>query len=137
VSAAVQTLEPSVDGRHVVCRVEELEPGQRRIVSIGGRLIGVIRTETAIYAIRNVCPHQGAELCRGTVGGTMLPSEAHEYVFGLHGQIVRCPWHGWEFDMETGRSVFDPDNVRVRTYPVSIEDGSIVIGLPGRERSAA
>jgi nitrite reductase (NADH) small subunit len=114
-------------GRHVVCRLEELQPGQRRIVSIRGRLIGVVRTQDAIYAIRNVCPHQGAELCRGTVGGTMMPSEPHEYVLGMQGRVIRCPWHGWEYDMETGRSVFDPDNVRVRTYPVSVEGGSIVV----------
>jgi nitrite reductase/ring-hydroxylating ferredoxin subunit len=132
VSAPVETLP---DGRHVVCRLDELEPGGRRIVSIGGRLIGVIRTEDAIYAVRNVCPHQGAELCRGDVGGTMLPSPAHEYVFGLRGRVLRCPWHGWEFDMETGKSVFDPDNVRVRTYPVTVEDGSIVIEMPARSRS--
>jgi nitrite reductase (NADH) small subunit len=132
VSAAAPTTT-----RHRVCRLDELEPGRPRIETIGSRQIGIIRTEDGIYAIRNVCPHQGAELCRGTVGGTMLPSDAHEYVFGMHGRVVRCPWHGWEFDMETGRSVFDPDNVRVRTYPVSIEDGSIVIELSGRERSAA
>jgi nitrite reductase/ring-hydroxylating ferredoxin subunit len=134
VSPPVETLPPAVDGRHVVCRLDELQPGQRRIVSIGGRQIGVIRTETAIYAIRNVCPHQGAELCRGGVSGTMLPSPAHEYVVGLHDRVLRCPWHGWEFDMETGKSVFDPDNVRVRTYPVTVEDGSIVIEVGGRER---
>jgi nitrite reductase (NADH) small subunit len=135
VSAPIQALPLEVDGRHVVCRLDELDPGERKIVSIGGRLIGVIRTEDAIYAIRNVCPHQGAELCRGGVSGTMLPSAAHEYVFGMHGRVLRCPWHGWEFDMETGRSVFDPDNVRVRTYPVTVEDGSIVVEMPGRGRS--
>jgi nitrite reductase (NADH) small subunit len=136
VSAPSEARPAAADGRHVVCRLDELEPGQRRIVAIGGRSIGVIRTEDAIYAIRNVCPHQGAELCRGGVGGTMLPSDAHEYVFGMHDRVLRCPWHGWEFDLETGRSVFDPDNVRVRSYPVSIEDGSIVVELRGSERSA-
>lgn len=115
--------------RHVVCRLDELEVGRPRIESIGGRLIGVIRTEDGIFAIRNVCPHQGAELCRGTLGSTMLPSEPQEYRIGLQGHVMRCPWHGWEFDITTGRSIFDPDNVRVRTYPVVVDDGAVIVQL--------
>lgn len=116
-------------GRHVVCRVEELEVGRPRIESIGGRLIGVVRTDGGIFALRNVCPHQGAELCRGTLGSTMLPSEPQEYRVGLPGHVMRCPWHGWEFDITTGRSIFDPENVRVRTYPVFVEDGAVIVQL--------
>jgi 3-phenylpropionate/trans-cinnamate dioxygenase ferredoxin subunit len=37
------------------------------------------------------------------------------------GEVVRCPWHGWEFDIRTGRSVFSPDRVRTKTYPACFE----------------
>lgn len=113
--------------RTVVCRAEELPAGARRVVSVGGRSIGVLNVEGRYYALRDVCPHQGAPLCSGTVGGTMLPSAPYEYVFGLEGRILRCPWHGWQFDLETGRSLFDPERVRVKTYPVAVEDGLVVV----------
>jgi len=38
------------------------------------------------------------------------------------GEILRCPWHGWEFDILSGRSICNPHRVRVRTYEVTIQD---------------
>jgi 3-phenylpropionate/trans-cinnamate dioxygenase ferredoxin subunit len=114
-------------GRHVVCSVGELPPGARRIVSLEGREIGIFNLEGSYYAVRNVCPHHGAPLCLGEVGGTMAPSRPHEYVFDEARVVVRCPWHGYEFDLESGRAVYDPDDLRVRVYPVTVEDGSVVL----------
>jgi nitrite reductase (NADH) small subunit len=113
--------------RHVVCRVDELPEGGRRIVDVGGRSIGVFHVDGRYYAIRNVCPHMGAPLCLGTVGGTMLPSEPHTYTYGLENRILRCPWHGYEFDLETGRPPFGTYPLRVRTYPVRVEEDQVVI----------
>lgn len=117
------------DNRHVVCRLEELQLGHPRVFTIGRREIGVVRTQDGVYAVRNVCPHHGAQLCRGTVGGTLMPSAAHEYVLGMQGRVIRCPWHGWEFDLRTGRALFDPDRVRVGVYPISVENGSVVVHM--------
>jgi 3-phenylpropionate/trans-cinnamate dioxygenase ferredoxin subunit len=75
------------------------------------------------HALRNLCPHQQAPLCEGRIMGTTLASRPGTYVYGREGQILRCPWHGWEFDLTTGRSVFDPDGCRVKQYPVSVEGG--------------
>jgi nitrite reductase/ring-hydroxylating ferredoxin subunit len=50
----------------------------------------------------------------------------HEY--GRDGEIVRCAWHGWEFDIATGRALVDP-HVRARTYPVTVADGNVVMTL--------
>lgn len=105
-----------------VARVEELPPGSRRIVELGGRSIGVFNVHGTYYAVRNLCPHQQAPLCEGPVMDTTLPASPGTYAFGLDGQVLRCPWHGWEFDLATGRSLFDPDGCRVRAYPVSLED---------------
>ncbi|HZP80657.1 MAG TPA: Rieske 2Fe-2S domain-containing protein, partial [Chthonomonadaceae bacterium] len=41
--------------------------------------------------------------------------------WGREGEILRCPWHGWEFDLLTGRSLFNPHKIRVRTYEVTVE----------------
>ena len=93
--------------RHEICSLTELPQGKRKIVEIGRRSIGIFNIAGALYAIRNVCPHQGAELCRGTVGGTMLPTETPgKYDYALDGQVLRCPWHFWEFDITTGEMIF-------------------------------
>lgn len=108
--------------RHEICPVQELPAGERKIVEIGKRSIGVFNVKGSLYAIKNTCPHQGAELCRGTVGGTMLPTEnPGEYNYALDEQILRCPWHFWEFDITTGEMIFVPEPYRVKTYEVAIE----------------
>ena len=130
---------------HLVCRLAELPPGERRIVEVEGRSIGVFNVHGRLYALRNACPHQGAPLCLGLVTGLMAPSRPGEFDWSREGEIVRCPWHGWEFDITTGRSVFNPHRTRVRrydvtvepaqadddprieTFPLSVEDGLIVV----------
>lgn len=112
---------PTSTQRHVVCRTAELPPGERRIVEVGSRSIGVFNVHGKYYALRNVCPHQMAPLCKGVVTGTTLPSRPGEYRWAREGEILRCPWHAWEFDITTGRSVFNPHKMRVKTYEVSVE----------------
>ena len=107
--------------RYVVCAVDELPPGTRRIVAVGSRSIGVFNVRGRYYALRNVCPHQGAPLCEGPLTGTTLPGPPGTFRYGREGDILRCPWHGWEFDVTTGRSIFNPHAVRVRAYPVAVE----------------
>src|SRR5690606_38390105 len=94
--------------RHVVARASEIPPGERLIVDVAGRSIGVFNVRGSFYALRNRCPHQAAPLCRGAVKGTALPGKPGEYHWGREGEILRCPWHGWEFDILTGQSVFNP-----------------------------
>jgi nitrite reductase (NADH) small subunit len=108
-------------GRHVVGRVGELPPGERQIVDVDGRSIGVFNVHGQFYALRNSCPHQAAPLCLGAIKGMTLPSKPGEYLWARDGEILRCPWHGWEFDITTGRSIFNPHKMRVRTYEVTVE----------------
>lgn len=108
-------------GRHVVGRVSELPPGERKIVQAEGRSIGVFNVHGRFYALRNSCPHQAAPLCLGAIKGMTLPSKPGEYIWAREGEILRCPWHGWEFDITTGRSIFNPHRMRVRTYEVTVE----------------
>ncbi|MGI9557633.1 MAG: Rieske (2Fe-2S) protein [Solirubrobacterales bacterium] len=113
--------------RHVVCHADELPPGERRLIEIGGRSIGVINHEGSYYAFRNVCPHHGAQICLGDISKMMAPSEPHTYVLSEERLVLRCPWHGYEFDAVTGDAVIDPDRMRVKTYPVAVDNGEIVL----------
>jgi 3-phenylpropionate/trans-cinnamate dioxygenase ferredoxin subunit len=107
--------------RYVVATVEEIPPGGRKIVEIAGRSIGVFNLDGEFFALRNRCPHQGGPLCTGSLGGLITSSIPGEYDYSRAGEMVRCPWHGWEFDIRTGQSWFDPARVRVRRYDVTIE----------------
>ena len=107
--------------RHIVATVEEIPPGGRKLVEIAGRSIGIFNLDGEFFALRNRCPHQGGPLCAGTLGGLIRSSGPGEYEYSRAGEILRCPWHGWEFDIRSGQSWFDPARVRVRSYPVSIE----------------
>jgi len=108
-------------GRCVVGRLSEFPPGTRKIVTVGGRSIGVFNIGGQFFALRNRCPHQGAPLCRGRVKGTTIPGKPYEYVYGRDQEIIQCPWHGWEFEIRTGRTFFNPHRMRVKTYEVTVE----------------
>lgn len=113
-----------------VATLSDLEPGQRRIVSVEGRSVLLYRLDAdTVVALRNRCPHQGAEVGRGTISGTTLPGSVGEHVYGKEGQVLRCPWHAWEFDVTTGRSLHDPDRMAVRSYPVEIDGDTICVRL--------
>jgi len=107
---------------HIICKAEDLPVGERMIVEINNRTIGVFNVHGEYFALRNTCPHEGAELCRGTITGMNLPTDkVGEYDWVREGEIIRCPWHGWEFDIKTGKSIFNPNKVRVKCYDVEVE----------------
>lgn len=107
---------------HFICPIDELPPGARKIVEIGGRSIGVFHLEDGrFFALRNRCPHRGAPLCEGRRSGLVTADVPYQPVFQRDGEILRCPWHGWEFDLTTGRTVCMPESVRVKSYPVAVE----------------
>lgn len=124
-----------------VARADEIPPGERKIVEIGGRSIGVFNIDGEYFALRNRCPHQGAPLCAGLRFASLTASRPGEYDYSPNAEIIRCPWHGWEFEIRTGRSWFDPVHQRVRTYPAGIrtdaerypthaDDGYVFVELP-------
>ena len=107
--------------KHVVGTVDEIPPGGRKIVEVAGRSIGVFNLGGEFFALRDSCPHQGGPLCQGAVSGFVASDGPGEYRFEREGEILRCPWHGWEYDIRTGQSWVDPRKVRVRRYDVSLE----------------
>ncbi|MPY86221.1 MAG: Rieske 2Fe-2S domain-containing protein, partial [Actinophytocola sp.] len=70
--------------------------------------------------------NKGGALCEGRITGTTLPTDGNDFSYGRNGEIVRCAWHGWEFDIATGQAIADPA-VHARTYSVRVEDGYVVV----------
>jgi nitrite reductase/ring-hydroxylating ferredoxin subunit len=111
-----------------VARASEIEPGNRLIVTVKERSIGVFNVNGTFVAVLNICPHELAPVCRGRVGGTTMPSPPGEYRWGREGEIVACPWHGWEYDLLTGKMLAD-ERIRLKRYPVEVRDGTVYVTL--------
>lgn len=107
--------------------VEEVRAEGCRIVDVGGRPVGVISVGEEFYAVSDRCPHMGASMCTGSLSGTLVAAAPHELVYGRDDRVLRCPWHGWEFDLETGRSLLEPRRYGLRTFEVSTRDGDVVL----------
>ena len=111
--------------RYVVARVDEVPDGERLIVEVAGREIGVFNINGEFFALRNRCPHLGGPLCEGPVLGLVYSSEPGDVRFDASRQLVTCPWHGWEFDVKTGQSYFNP-RLRARRFQVESRKGDAV-----------
>jgi 3-phenylpropionate/trans-cinnamate dioxygenase ferredoxin subunit len=114
--------------RHVIGAVDEIAPGQRKIVEIAGRSIGIFNIGGEFFALRNRCPHQGGPLCVGKLWGALSADVPGEIHYEREGEILTCAWHGWEYDVRTGQSWCDPRKLRVRSYDVTIASGSDILG---------
>jgi len=116
-----------LDVTRVVCRLSELEHAGARGFTIAGAdwpLRGlVVRVGDAVYGYVNRCPHAGAPLDKAACVARLTSPEPGVYQRSRVGELLRCPWHGWEFDMRNGQSWFDPKRVKVRSYPVKVESG--------------
>ncbi len=119
--------------RVVIAKAWEIPPGERKIVvPFRGRAgIGVFNVNGELFALRNICPHKRGPLCTGELTGRITaaaPPSGHsaELTVEAEGEVLRCPWHQWPFDIASGRCLLDP-NVRVKTYPVRIIGNDIVV----------
>ncbi len=116
--------------RHVVASLGEIAPGDCKIVTVQGREIGVFNVGGEHFALINRCPHEGAPLCRGVLVGLAESDRPGQFRLVRQGEMLRCPWHGWEFDIRTGQSWCDPDSVRARSYAVTVEPGEALAKGP-------
>lgn len=111
--------------------VEEFPEDAVTLVRADDREIGVVRWRGEVYAVANICTHQRGPLCRGTLGGRLTATTPGSFELDESTPVLACPWHGWEFDVRTGRALWD-ERYAVRTYPTRVEDGRVFVGF--RER---
>jgi nitrite reductase/ring-hydroxylating ferredoxin subunit len=116
--------------KHVVAAVGDIPPGTRRLAQVNGRAIVVFNVGGEFFALNNRCPHRGGSLYHGIQTGLVESREPGCYSYSRKGEMVKCPWHGWEFDVRTGQSWCDPSRVRARRYAVSVEAGTQLVAGP-------
>lgn len=124
------TAEPRAPGRRarrfVIGRKDDFPAGSTSVVEVNGRSIGVFHYGGRLSALLNRCPHQGGPLCLGVAGPLVDSVEVGELTVDPDRIVVACPWHGWEFDVQTGQSYCDPERFRVKPYPVDVTSGLAV-----------
>ena len=116
--------------KHIVAAVADIPPGKRKLVDVNGRAVVVFNLGGEFFALNNRCPHRGGSLCEGVTTGLVLSNEPGDYQYSRKGEIIRCPWHSWEFDIRTGKSWCDPEKVKARRFGTSVEKGAKLIEGP-------
>jgi nitrite reductase (NADH) small subunit/3-phenylpropionate/trans-cinnamate dioxygenase ferredoxin subunit len=93
-----------------VAKVSELQPGKGRVVEAAGKPIALFNVGGSFYAIHNTCLHRGGPLGEGE----------------LEGNVVTCPWHGWQYDVTTGKNLFNP-SVGVSCFSTRVEGDDVQV----------
>jgi nitrite reductase/ring-hydroxylating ferredoxin subunit len=92
--------------------LDELPPGSAKEVEHDGRIYALFNVGGRILAIDGICPHQGGPLAEGPVEGT----------------LVTCPWHGWQFELETGTMPIG-SRIKQSVYEVKVEGPAILVAV--------
>ena len=100
-----------------VCPLDELPPGEMKLVPAGAIAVGVYNAGGELYAIEDRCSHDDGPLAEGDWD----PEE----------RVVVCPRHGSRFDLRSGRPLSLPAYLPVDTFPVLVEDGLVKVEVPG------
>ena len=95
-----------------VARVDEVPPGTLKTVQVGEEAIALANVDGELHAVQNACIHLEGPLGEGRLEGARLS----------------CPWHGWQYDVRTGKNMFDRA-IELRTYEVRVEDGEVKIAV--------
>jgi nitrite reductase (NADH) small subunit len=113
---------------HRIGRAEEIAMGAFTPVKVGRTSILITRLPSGdLTAIAAKCPHQGADLAFGCITGMAAGADPHSLHQQRPGEILRCPWHGFEFDLVNGQALVEPSSLRLRHYPVRVEAGDVFI----------
>jgi len=118
----------------VIGRADEFPDPGRKVVEIDGAVVGVFRRNGTFTAWENVCPHMGGPVCQGKIIARVQELIANDktslgFAFSKDQTNVVCPWHGYEYDIETGRHQGNP-RVRLRPVRIVVIDGDLVVTLP-------
>ena len=121
-------------GTITLCNSTDLPEQGRLVVDAGTRTIGVFRLDGLVYAYLNVCPHQGGPVCQGAILPRVVENmnESHAstgFEFHISDRHIVCPWHGYEFDIRTGRHA-GCSWMRLTSIAVEEADGEIIVHIP-------
>ncbi len=106
--------------------VSDFEDRRVRIVKAGSHELGVLRWDGRFFAMHNRCPHQKGPVCLGIVSGRLSGGAPGSMEVDDGTPVIQCPWHGWEFELEQGRALWD-HTYKVKIVPVRVHDGRVLV----------
>jgi 3-phenylpropionate/trans-cinnamate dioxygenase ferredoxin subunit len=117
--------------KYRLCHVEDLPRGSKKTFTVKNFPIVLTHSQQGeFYAIYGLCPHQRAPLGEGVLGGLSAAGQPGEdFQYEREGEIIRCPWHGFSYDVTTGVCLASPDRLRVKTYPLVIEQCEVFLDV--------
>lgn len=98
---------------HRVANVADVPPGTSKELAAAGRIVALFNVDGTFHAMDGVCPHAGGPLGEGV----------------LKGSVITCPWHGWQFDVSTGRHCLN-SRLQHPSFPVTVEGTEVYVELP-------
>jgi nitrite reductase (NADH) small subunit len=113
-----------------VCGVDDLEDRAVSEVAVAGRRAGAVRLGERVFVFGERCPHHGGPLSRGKLCFPLVAALPGEVVLDQACPTIACPWHGWEFRLDSGRALADP-SVRALVYDVQIAGGRVLVCARG------
>jgi 3-phenylpropionate/trans-cinnamate dioxygenase ferredoxin subunit len=116
--------------KYVITKAAEIPPGASRCLTVAGREIVVFNVDGEYFGLADRCPHRGARLSAGMIVGRVESAGYGDYRLASRRTMVRCPWHGWEYDLRTGQSFCEPDRVRARGYDIESVPGQTIVEGP-------
>jgi nitrite reductase (NADH) small subunit len=118
-----------MNNKYYITTAGKLKDGEHIIVDIEEREIAVFKLDGEYYALLNYCVHQGGPACEGRRTGKVAEDEDGTLSYERDGEFICCPWHGWEFDIKSGRNLAQPQEHRVPTYEVIEDEGNLYVTL--------
>jgi nitrite reductase/ring-hydroxylating ferredoxin subunit len=115
-----------------LCALDELEPGVVREFVVGRLPVGVVRVGDGVRVFNSICPHKGGPIGKRGRVRRRITSDCPGKIDVLEGEspVLTCPWHNWEFDLDTGQALYDR-STRVRLYDSDVVDGRVVAYVRG------
>ena len=114
--------------RYFFCQETEIQEHEFLIREVGGKSVGATRLNGRICILLNYCPHAGAQICKGSVVSALLIGPDQSVNLDCSRPLVRCPWHGWEFDLDSGRTVFE-SKMRLAFLTYELEEGEVFVWM--------
>lgn len=115
--------------KYFVGKVEDFPNKKSKRVELEKKKLLIWKNDQSFFATSEECPHQGASLCTVELTGTMLPSDPKRLIYGMEDKVIRCPWHAWEFDLNTGKKLYEKDRRCLTTYEVIVENDKVFINI--------
>jgi nitrite reductase (NADH) small subunit len=103
----------TMSSRHRIASVSEVPVGTSKEFVVGGRIVALFHLESGYHALDGICPHAGGPLALGTI----------------QGNVVTCPWHGWQFDVTTGQHCLN-SRLCQTSFPVEVSGEDLFVAVP-------